>query len=239
MISDKKLTLNFEVLSARYSNQALLPAKYIHVPLSSVGVHEKPNNLRGDQMVSVMISIIAKGFLGPAISVMQFGSDDIYSETKSLDRSIIKDIKFGEIGIADGHNRLAALNVLQELGLFSSKYFPVQIIPGRKPDLVDIRVSRDGETPLKISDIEKCFKDRNITINPNSTSHFETFFADGNWRRIREGQPDISIDRNALINKKRLYEIRQNLVPSDGLLNLLKMYSIRLDDLVKILQSSK
>lgn len=143
----------------------------------------------------MLSSLLSNGYRGPAISVLESGNDSIYESLEQNKTKVFDNLRYGQVGIADGHNRLAALRILESLGLLKLKHFPVQIIPGRKPNLVAIRVSKEGETPLTIEDIEKCFTDPNEIIDPDSTSHFEAAFLDNKWRRVREGQPDMIINK--------------------------------------------
>ena len=49
---DHMPTFKLAVEQARSSSLSLLPSKFIYVPLNSIGIHEKPNNLRTDQLVA-------------------------------------------------------------------------------------------------------------------------------------------------------------------------------------------
>jgi hypothetical protein len=193
---------------ARKSSLSLLPFKYIWVPIDFIGVHELPNNLRSDQISTVIISFLKNGYRGPAISVIEHGRDAIYDALEKNSDMVLPHLCYGQIGIADGHNRLAALNILKSLHLLRLTYFPVQIIPGRKPDIVTVRTTNKGEIPLTIEEIESCFSDANKTIDPNSTSHFEAAFSDNKWRRVREGQPDIVIPKGNMIDLVKLRRLK-------------------------------
>ena len=103
--------------------------------------------------------------------------------------------------------------------------------------LVVIQVSKEGETPLTIDIIEKCFTNPNETIDPSSTSHFEAAFTDNKWRRVREGQPNIVIDKNMLINNEKLDQIKNHLTLDNETLSLLDSYSLNIDSLRQIFSS--
>lgn len=222
---------------ARESSLSLLPPKFIFVPLDSIGVHEKPNNLRTDQLIVVLNSLLSNGYRGPAISVLESSNDSIYESLEPNKTKVFDNLRYGQVGIADGHNRLAALRILNSLGLLKLKHFPVQIIPGRKPELVAIRASKEEETPLTVEDIEKCFTDPNETIDPSSTSHFEAAFRDNKWRRVREGQPDIVINREDLIDLEKLRQLENHLEVNSKILSVLESYSLDIDTLQQILSS--
>ncbi len=192
--------MNYQISPARNSAKSLVPPKFIVVNIDKIGTHEIANNIHDDQMSDVLKSLKERGYKGPAISVFQAGSDSIYDSIQENTFEKV-DIEYGKIGVADGHNRLAALKQLDAQGLLKSKYIPVQIIPARKPDLVAIKVEGPTEPIWTVEQIESCFSEEGKTMKDSkNTSHFEVAFTDGIWRRIRECQPDIEIPLSELIS---------------------------------------
>ncbi|MBI4004683.1 hypothetical protein HY358_00940 [Candidatus Roizmanbacteria bacterium] len=202
--------MQYKIIRARFSDMCLLVPKFIVVDVYIIGTHEKANNLHKDQMLDVVRSLIAFGYRGPALSVFEKGKDDIY---ESVEQNTFEkyEPKYGQIGIADGHNRLESLKLLDCLGLLRDKFIPVQIIPGRKPELVTIKTSNKADIPWTIEEIESCFTDENKAFELTNTSHFEAAFSDNVWRRVRESQPDIVISKEEFINIDKLRELTRNL----------------------------
>lgn len=202
--------MQYRIVPARLSNKSLLPPKFIVVDIYKIGTHEQANNLHKDQMLDVLRSFIAHGYRGPAMSVIEKGKDDIYESVKPNTFETYE-LDYGQIGIADGHNRLESLKVLDRLGLLKDKYIPVQIIPGRKPEVAAIKTLNDTDVPWTIKEIEACFTDKNKTLELDNTSHFEAAFSDHRWRRVREAQPDIVISKEDFIEVDRLGGLRNGL----------------------------
>lgn len=191
--------MKYKITHARYSDKTLLIPKFIVVDIYKIGTHEIANNIHENQTSDIVKSLIKYGYKGPAISVIEAGKDNLY-ETISQDEFGKYEIEFGQVGVADGHNRLTALKQLDKLGRLKTKFLPVQVIPGRKQEIVAIKVENPSERIWAIEEIESCFKEENKTmLDSKNTSHFEVAFTDGVWRRIRDSQPDIEISLNELI----------------------------------------
>lgn len=191
--------MEYKITQARNSDKTLLIPKFLVVDIYKIGSHEIANNVHENQTSDVIKSLIKYGYKGPAISVLEKGKDNFY-ETISQNTFNRFEIEYGSVGVADGHNRLAALKELDKLGKLKSRYIPVQIIPARKSEIVAIKVENPDEKIWTIEEIESCFIEENKTMQDSkSTSHFEVAFNDGIWRRIREAQPDIEILLNDLI----------------------------------------
>ncbi len=198
--SANKLAPRFTVKNARFSQLSKLPLKFAYILLDLIGTHELANNLSNNQVQSILNSLLKYGYEGPAISAIEREGDVIYDTILTNQVQVLDNISYGQLGIADGHNRLEALKILQAQKILKHQYIPIQIIPGRKPEIVSLRASKIDETPLTIEQIESCFTNPNLTIDPKSTTHFEAAFRDGQWRRVREGQPNIIIKREELID---------------------------------------
>lgn len=191
--------MKYKITQARNSNKTLLIPKYLVVDIYKIGTHEIANNVHENQTSDVVESLIKYGYKGPAISVFETENDSFYESISknTFDRF---EIEYGKIGVADGHNRLAALKELDVQGKLKTRFLPVQLIPARKPEIVVIKVENDDEKIWTIEQIESCFEVDDKTMQDSkNTSHFEVAFSDGIWRRIREAQPDIEIPLNELI----------------------------------------
>lgn len=191
--------MKYKITQARNSDKSVLIPKFIVVDIYKIGTHEIANNVHGNQTSDVAKSLIKYGYKGPALSVFETGKDSFYESISqnTFDRF---EIEYGKIGIADGHNRLAALKELDVQGKLRTRFIPVQIIPVRKPEIVAIKVDNAGEKIWSIEQIESCFQEENKTMQDSkNTSHFEVVFSDGIWRRISEAQPDIEILLSELI----------------------------------------
>jgi len=188
-----------KITNARNSDKTLMLPKFMIVDINKIGTHEIANNVHENQTFDVIESLIKFGYKGPAISVFETGKDSYY-ETISQNTFNEFKIEYGQIGVADGHNRLAALKDLDNQGKLKSRFLPVQIIPARNQSIVKIKVDDPKEEIWTIEQIESCFKEKEKTMQDSkNTSHFEIAFMDGVWRRIREAQPDIYIPLDELI----------------------------------------
>jgi len=111
-------------------------------------------------------------------------------------------VKYGDVGVADGHHRFKSIKLLGERGLLKEVYVPVQLIPAHDTEVVRIGTLSQEEQPLSIQEIERCFKEPTKVI-PLCTSHFQTKLADGDWQRLQFSQPDLVGKRDDLIEDKR------------------------------------
>lgn len=185
--------IKYKLQPARSSDNSLIPVKVIYVDLNLIGTHEAIDD---NKFKTVYNSILENGYQGPPISIIEKGQDKIFNDLPDNSNLIIE---YGQVGIADGHNRLAALRVLNEEGKLRESMIPVQIIPGRQPNLVRIATLDEKETPLTINEIENNFTVEQSVIKKISTSHFQGKLSTGGFARIRETQPDMIVDKIVLL----------------------------------------
>lgn len=151
--------LTFHSRPARESRLSKLPLKVVFVDYRQIGTHE---HIRHPKAVDELLrSILEHGYQGPPLAVFQAGSDDWFDRSQTGDTLTPQ---YGGLGIADGHHRLRAIATLAKQGLLRDPMIPVQLIPGRCPNLVRLATMRPGEEPLPITAIEGCFADPDIAI---------------------------------------------------------------------------
>lgn len=208
------------IKSARLSQHTLLPIRLALAEYRLIGTHENP---RPTKLLPVLESILRSGFNGPAVSVLQPKHDELFHSLIGEDIPMLSLKRYGEIGVADGHNRLAVLGLLDQLGLLKNRAIPVQLIPAHDPAVIRIAVKSPTEVPLSVDQIAQHFTNPQKTIDPMLTSYFEVRFSDETWGRVRKGQPDVVIARPDFLKLERLSQLQQQA----------KSSSLRLDELTQ------
>lgn len=221
------LPFPMRLMDARQSKKSTLPHKFILTDIKLIGIHEYANK---QKLRTILDSILREGYRGPAISVFQVGSDDIYNSLEASDEpQQLRSNQYGQFGIADGHNRLAALIILNDLNLLRSAIIPFQLVPGRLMNIVRIGTLNPNEKPLSIEEIEDCFGNRYKVIPP-STSHFQIRLTNNRWARLREGQPDMVISLEDLIDLDEYQKIKARPETFEkGIASFLQNEKIRFD----------
>jgi hypothetical protein len=188
----------YKLTESRQSIHSALPRHIAYIDYRVLGVHELPRDINTNK---VYYSILDKGYAGPAISAFYAFSDHRLDTT--INNSKLH-VPYGIIGVADGHNRLQALHLLDIQGLLRSPYIPVQLIPAHNAELVSrINVTNPHDKPLSLAEVESCFADPNRVVSVAS-SCFMARLTDNSWIRIRDAQPDITISRGNLMHKTPL-----------------------------------
>lgn len=182
----------YSVERARHSKQAAFPLHICYVDYQLIGTHERQ---APEAEKHIYDSILQIGYNGPPIAVFQ-AKADLLLETVGDNAQIDED--YGAIGVADGHHRLKAIQLLGRQGFLKDRLIPVQLIPVHNSEVIRIGTLSEAEKPLTIEEIEACFKEPNNII-PVCTSHFQTRLMNGQWARLRESQPDIIIKREDFI----------------------------------------
>lgn len=195
--------MQYTVSPVRRYSDSLISLKIVYVDFRVIGIHEQ---CKADRALEEERSMLEAGYHGPAISVFQVGSDEIYKNIK-LDQQL--SLEYGEIGVADGHHRLAAITQLSQKGLLKSPVIPVQLIPAHDTDvvrctilpLVDGEAILANEKPMLVEAVEAYFKNPHETIPVDYTTRFQARLKSGEWMWIRESQPDIIIGVEDLISQ--------------------------------------
>lgn len=184
----------YHIVERRQSLRSVLPRKFAYIDYRLIGTHELP---RVANTTLVYDSLLQLGYQGPAISVFYAYSDDPLS--KIIDGSLLH-IGYGEVGVADGHNRLEALRLLDMQGYLRSPYIPVQLVPAHDAELIyRIHIDDPAKEPLPLSVVENCFAEP-MNIIPVINSCFTAKITDGSWVRVRDAQPDIVISKDNLLS---------------------------------------
>jgi hypothetical protein len=174
------------------SLQSLLPKVFAYTDYRTIGTHE---NARGANTNTVYDAMKEQGYKGPALCVFSAGDD---SALQNLKPESIIPARYGLVGIADGHNRLEALRLLDEEGLLRSRYVPVQVMPAHDQSVIRIS-TRDLDDPaLQVKDIERHFVVPGSVIS-TINSYFETKLKDGSWVPLSEAQPDVLIPKKMFL----------------------------------------
>ena len=182
-----------QIQSARSSENCDMQTKIVFVDMDLIGVHEDTNH---EKLKSILVSILRTGYKGPAISIMESANEGLF-ET-ATDQTQLNITKPFQVGIVDGHNRLAIFKILKLLGILNYQLIPAQLIPVQS-GIVQTASLDTSKAPLSISQIQAS------NANPNSyLSQSETFFQiklrSGEAVRVREGQPDITITPEELFS---------------------------------------
>lgn len=188
-----------EIQDARRSASCDLEVKIIFVHPDTIGVHEDhdPQKLR-----EVFVSILRNGYHGPAISVMGLTNEWAFEKIRNRDTVTDLSLKFGVI---DGHNRLVAFKLLKLIGILRHDFIPIQLVPMHS-NVVFTAISDPTKAPVSIETVKEINSTPGQTLSNQSPSHFRVKFRDGSDGRIREGQPDLLIDLNELLNLAALDE---------------------------------
>jgi len=158
-----------------------------------IGTHELP---RATNTSVVYDSLLQQGYRGPAISVFFPYTDAALAEVES---GGLLHLAYGEVGIADGHNRLEVLRLLDVQGRLASPYIPVQLIPAHDPQLIcRMHIDDPSKEPLPLTVVESCFAGP-LKIIPVINSCFAAKLTDGTWVRVRDAQPDVIIPNHSLL----------------------------------------
>ena len=177
----------YHIIENRQSTRSALPRKFVYVDYRLIGTHELP---RAVNTTVVYDSMLRQGYNGPAISV--FFPDDDAALSQVVDGSLLP-LGYGQVGVADGHNRLEALRLLDMQGRLQSPYVPVQLIPAHDPELIcRIHIDDPAKEPLPLSVVESCFAEP-MNVIPVINSCFAAKLTDGSWVRVRDAQPDIAV----------------------------------------------
>jgi hypothetical protein len=182
-----------EIQNARKSMDCDLEVKIIFIRPDTIGIHED-HDLQ--KLRDVLISMLRSGYRGPAISVMELTSEWTFEKLHNLD---VVTNSFCNFGIIDGHNRLVAFKLLKLMGILRHGFIPVQLIPIHS-HVVFTATSDPIKAPVPIETIKKINSTLGQTLSNQSPSHFRVRFKDGSDGRIREGQPNLVIDLNELLN---------------------------------------
>ena len=191
----------FELCDARRSRESDLPVKVVFVDPYKVGIHEDHDP---EKIEPLLRSILKVGFKGPAISVMDSGNLGIH---KGVTNGLPLEIDNFDVGIMDGHNRLAIFKILDRLGVLNHSLVPVQLVSSDTV-LVHTRSSREDTMPLPISEVQRINRIDGATLSNQSPSHFRIYLRGGDSVRFRESQPDTIIERDELIDITKFDEIR-------------------------------
>src|SRR5579863_4010618 len=138
--------LKYVVDDARSSTKSLLPNLFAYIDYRLIGTHE---HTRESNTSTVYKAIQENGYNGPALSVFYVGDDD---ELPNLKLGSLIEGEYGVVGIADGHNRLEAIRLLDEKGLLISHYIPVQVIPAHDASIVRISTRDVNDPALPVSE---------------------------------------------------------------------------------------
>lgn len=197
---DADTYLAITIKPARLSLTCNLPVRIGTVDYKLIGTYEHTHPMR---VLALVRSMLLNGLVGPAICVFQQQADTIFNGLPDAQPTPVNVTSYGQIGVADGHHRLAAVAILDNMGLLKTPNIPVQFVPARQSDIIRMVTSEigdrplaPGEQPLGISDIEDCFRHAAQTIPPNLTVHFDVRFQDRSFNWIRLGQPDVVIARS-------------------------------------------
>lgn len=184
----------FSLYPARKSDKSTIQTYLAYFDCHLIGTHEKISKYKFFKLIT---SFIKLGYYGPPISVIipDFTQCTIAESNKDL-ISTIYPKSYGDVGIADGHNRLAVIKLLYKLKLLTTKYIPMQILPIDSSNLVKIFTNSEEEVPLTINQICECFKVEDKIIPPSSTSHFKALLEDGSYVRVRDSQQDLIIKKS-------------------------------------------
>ncbi|MEK9156982.1 MAG: hypothetical protein AAB448_02520 [Patescibacteria group bacterium] len=182
-----------EIQNARRSADCDLEVKIIFIRPDAIGIHEDhdPQKLR-----EVFVSILRSGYRGPAISVMELTSEWAFEKIRDRDTVTDPSLNFGVI---DGHNRLVVFKLLKLIGILKHDLIPVQLVPIHS-NVIFTATSDPTKAPVPIETVKEINSTPGQTLSNQSPSHFRVRFKDGSDSRIREGQPDIIIDLNELLN---------------------------------------
>ncbi len=180
-----------------------MPRLFAYIDYRSLGVHEPP---RPDHTAAVYDSVTERGYSGPAISTFFTFEDEWMDDVEP--HSILEDVPYGVIGVADGHNRLETFRKLDDEGRLRSPIIPIQLAPVHNPWMVRFY---DNEKPHsedvgktcaycvgRLALIDDCHLDADLMIENNSYS-FVARLIDGVWVRIRSAQPDVVIPKDELL----------------------------------------
>jgi hypothetical protein len=179
----------FEVVEARYSRMALMPRLFAYIDYRSLGVHEPPRARNTELVYNSMTDI---GYRGPAISTFFALSDDWMDDVEPF--SVLEDMPYGVVGVADGHNRLETFRLLDGERRLRSPIIPVQLVPAHNPWLIHLY---DDEKPHpeelrsacgycvgRLALIDECHMDPERVIE-NNTTYYAARLDDGASSRIR------------------------------------------------------
>lgn len=193
----------FEAVAARYSHMAMMPSLFAYIDYRSIGAHELP---RPANTEAVYESVVEDGYNGPAISAFFSFSDESLFDVDP--NSVLDDIPYGTIGVADGHNRLETFRRLDMEGRLRSPIIPIQLVPAHNPLVVrlsDIEKPHPEELRVacsycvgRLALVDECHIDPDLIIE-NNTTYFIAMLNDGTWSRIRSAQPDILIAKDKLL----------------------------------------
>lgn len=186
-------TFAISVEAARRSSECEMGTKICFVDPEVIGIHENTNHAK---LGVILESLLRGGYRGPAIAVMESGADTLYETADQL--SSFESTDDLKIGIVDGHNRLAILKILRILNLLRSDKIPVQVIPVRH-DFIRTSSLDPAQDPLSIDEVQARNLAPQLDLDQSHT-FFEVSFKDGSYARVREGQPDIAITRENLID---------------------------------------
>jgi hypothetical protein len=185
--------LSYSLKQSRHSDQSGFPAKIIYADYRMIGTHEEHWPSEVERFVN---EILKDGYTWPPIAVFQTGSDELFKTVKNNDRV---ELKFGEVGVADGHHRFAAIGLLGICGLLRDHYIPVQVIPAHDSSLIR-NIPDSKQSAVSIAEIESRFSDPSNKF-PIMTTRFSTRLKTGEWVPLRECQPDMLIEPDTLVKK--------------------------------------
>lgn len=181
----------YVIRAARRSSLATISPKIVYVDYKLIGIHEECKPGWAEVIAAAMQK---NGYRGPAISVFQVGSDALYESVSGGEKL---DLSYGDVGVADGHHRLAALVNLRERGLLKEPMIPVQVIPAHDQNKIRTVSYIDGVAPTPITAVEMYLRNPS-QVFPFGSTHFQTMLSTGEWVPISEGQPDLNIQSSQL-----------------------------------------
>ncbi len=186
-----KSVIPYAIKAARHSRLATISTKIIYVDYKLIGIHEECKPGWAEEIAA---SILKHGYRGPAISVFQVGSDELYESAGEGEKVALS---YGDLGVADGHHRLAAIINLGIRGLLKDSAIPVQVIPAHDQCKIRTVSFMAGAVPTPITAIEAYLRNSTQAF-PYGSTHFQTVLTTGEWVPISESQPDMNIQASQL-----------------------------------------
>lgn len=128
-----------------------------------LGVHEKAIEKKASSID------ISKGWYGNPLAVTSF-SERFKASLPLSGVYTLKNLKYGELGVLDGHHR-------HQAAIKNNLLVPVQYFPIEHPSIVIETWNGEGES-LSIGDIKMAIEDPNFTFPPRATK-FRMIHDDG------------------------------------------------------------
>jgi hypothetical protein len=185
--------IHYSLRAARRSAEAMVPVRIVYVDYRLIGTHEQVMPQEVDRLERQMLEA---GYQFAPLAVFQAGSDRLF--TTARDNELLR-VKLGEIGVADGHHRLAALRSLSERGRLREPVVPVQLMPAHDETRVRYLVLSGEQLPLE--KVEEIFKAPGHNL-PVTTTRFLTLMKTGDWAYVQDAQPDLLIEPAELLTTK-------------------------------------